>query len=247
MESTLKMDELRMEPKMRKRFLEIKDQDGMEKDMQGRDAPESKAKRLNALKQTIKTGLRREKSKLYIKNMVSIRCKMLVGAVMENLGLEYLSVDLGEVAIAEPLSENMHQQLKSTLLKYGLELMDDIKNIIVEKIKMIIIEMIHYEDELPKVKFSHYLSNKLNYDYTYLSNLFSEVKGTTIEHFIIVHKIERVKELIMYEELNLSEIAWRLHYSSVSHLSNQFRKITGLTPTHFKNMKSKRRSAIENL
>lgn len=232
---------------MRKRFLEIMDQHEMEMGLQGSDGPEPKENRINAIPETTRTSFRRERSKLYIKNMVSIRCKMLVSAVMESLGLDYLSVELGEVAIAQPLSDKMQEQLKSTLLKYGLELMDDTKNIIVEKIKMIIIEMIHYEDEVPKVKFSHYLSNKLNYDYTYLSNLFSEVKGTTIEHFIIVHKIERVKELIMYEELNLSEIAWRLHYSSVSHLSNQFRKITGLTPTHFKNMKNKRRGAIENL
>lgn len=247
MKSTPIPDELSTDREMRRRFLEIMDLHGMDKELQGKDGPEPKEMQPNPVKQTPKTGIRREKTKLYIKNMVSIRCKMLVGAVMESLGLDYLSVELGEVTMAQPLSDKMHEQLQSTLLKYGLELMDDVKNILVEKIKMIIIEMIHYEDEVPRVKFSHYLSNKLNYDYTYLSNLFSEVKGTTIEHFIIVHKIERVKELIMYEELNLSEIAWRLHYSSVSHLSNQFRKITGLTPTHFKNMKTKRRGAIENL
>ena len=125
--------------------------------------------------------------------------------------------------------------------------MDDKKAVLIEKIKNAIIEMVHYKDELPKTNFSDYLSEKLNYDYTYLANLFSEVQGTTIEKFIISHKIERVKELIIYDELNLTEIAWNMHYSSVAHLSNQFRKITGLTPSHFKKLKDKRRKAIEDV
>ena len=133
------------------------------------------------------------------------------------------------------------------LLKSGLELMDDKKAVLIEKIKNVIIEMVHYTDELLKVNFSDFLSEKLNYDYTYLANLFSEVQGTTIEKFIISHKIERVKELIIYDELNLTEIAWKMHYSSVAHLSNQFKKITGLTPSHFKNLKDKRRSPIEEI
>jgi AraC-like DNA-binding protein len=133
------------------------------------------------------------------------------------------------------------------LLRSGLELMDDKKAVLIEKIKNAIIEMVHYKDELLKVNFSDFLSEKLNYDYTYLANLFSETQGTTIEKFIIAHKIERVKELIIYDEFNLTEIAWMMHYSSVAHLSNQFKKITGLTPSHFKQLKDKRRQAIENV
>ena len=125
--------------------------------------------------------------------------------------------------------------------------MDDKKSVLIEKIKDIVIEMVHYEDELPKVNFSDYLTEKLGYNYTYLANLFSETEGTTIEHFIIIHKIERVKELIIYDELNLTEIAWKLHYSSVAHLSNQFKKVTGLTPSFFRSLKDKKRNNLENL
>jgi AraC-like DNA-binding protein len=125
--------------------------------------------------------------------------------------------------------------------------MDDKKAMLIEKIKTIIIEMVHYTDELPKTNFSDYLSEKLKHDYTYLANLFSEYQGTTIEKFMITHKIERVKELIIYDEVNLTEIAWMMHYSSVAHLSNQFKKITGLTPSHFKQLKVKSRSPIEDI
>lgn len=163
--------------------------------------------------------------------MVSIRCKMVVRAEIEHLGLHPLEVELGEIEIKENISEKKHDLLKAALLRSGLELMDDKKAMLIEKIKNVIIEMVHYSDEMPKVTFSIYLSKKLNYDYNYLSNLFSEVKGTTIEHYIILHKIERVKELLVYNELNLTEIAWKLQYSNVSHLSNQFKKITGLTPS----------------
>ena len=145
------------------------------------------------------------------------------------------------------LTAEQREQIRIALLKSGLELMDDKKAVLIEKIKNVIIEMVHYADELPKTNFSDYLSEKLNYDYTYLANLFSEVQGTTIEKFIISHKIERVKELIIYDELNLTEIAWKMHYSSVAHLSNQFKKITGLTPSHFKKLKNKRRKAIEDI
>lgn len=185
--------------------------------------------------------------KLYIKYMVSIRCKMMVKSELEKLGLHYGAVDLGDVEVLEDISPEQREQLKIGLLKSGLELMDDKKAMLIEKIKNVIIEMIHYEDELPKIKNSIYISEKLNYDYTYLANLFSEATGTTIEHFILIHKIERVKELIIYDELNLSEIAWKLHYSSVAHLSNQFKKITGLTPSFFKSLKQKRRSHLENI
>jgi AraC-like DNA-binding protein len=166
---------------------------------------------------------------------------------LSKLGLHYARVDLGEAEIMENITPKQHNQMKVALLKWGLELMDDRKSMLIEKIKSVIIELIHYSDEQLKNNFSTYLSEKLNYDYTYLSNLFSEVEGTTIEHFMIVHKIERVKELLVYDEINLTEIAWKLHYSSVAHLSNQFKKITGLTPTHFKQLKQKRRTNLENL
>jgi len=179
--------------------------------------------------------------------MVSIRCKMVVKSELDKLGLHYGVVDLGEVHIDEQISDEQRDQLKQSLLTSGLELMDDKKAILVERIKNVIIEMIHYEDELPKTNFSDYLSEKLNYNYTYLANLFSETKGITIEHFMILHKIERVKELILYDELNLSEIAWKLHYSSVAHLSHQFKKITGLTPSYFKTLREKRHETLENV
>ena len=179
--------------------------------------------------------------------MVSTRCKMVVKEELKKLGLHFILVELGVVDIMENISIEQHDQIKAALFKSGLELMDDKRAVLIERIRNIIIEMVHYSDELPKTNFSDYLSEKLNYDYTYLANLFSEVQGTTIEKFIIAHKIERVKELIIYDELNLTEIAWLMHYSSVAHLSNQFKKITGLTPTHFKNMKHKRLIPLENL
>ena len=143
-------------------------------------------------------------------------------------------------------SQNI-QQLKESLLKSGLELPDDKKSILTEKIKRLIIEMIHYADDLPKVNYSTYISEKLNYDYTYLSNIFLEVKGITIQHFIIIHKVEKIKELLLYDELNLTEISYKLHYSSVAHLSTQFKKITGLSPSYFKKLKQKRQENLENM
>jgi AraC-like DNA-binding protein len=172
---------------------------------------------------------------------------MLVKEEFKKLNLHYLSVNLGEVEIMEDISTAQRELLRAALLSSGLELMDDKKSMLIEKIKNVIIEMVHYADELPKVNFSEYLSSKLNYDYTYLSNLFSETEGTTLEHFIITHKIERVKELIIYDELNITEIAWKMQYSSVAHLSNQFKKITGLTPSFFKSLKDKKRNSLENL
>jgi AraC-like DNA-binding protein len=172
---------------------------------------------------------------------------MIVKSTLENLHLHSKTLELGEVEIDEQLSAPEIENLKSALLKFGLELMEDKKSILIEKIKNIIVEMIHYSDEPPVFNFSSFLSEKLNYVYNYLSNLFSEVKGTTIEHFIIAHKIERAKELLMYNELTLTEIAEKLHYSNVSHLSNQFKKVTGLTPTFFKKMKDKRMIALEML
>lgn len=179
--------------------------------------------------------------------MVSIRCKMMVKDELKKLGLHFILVDLGEVEIMETLTTEQHRQLKAGLLESGLELMDDKKGILIDKIKNVIIEMVHYADELPKVTFSEYLSEKLHYDYTYMANLFSEVQGITIEHFIIAHKIERIKELIIYDELNITEIAWKMNYSSVAHLSNQFKKVTGLSPSHFKQLKNKRRTPIDEI
>lgn len=179
--------------------------------------------------------------------MVSIRCKMIVKEELKKLGLHFVKVELGTVEIMENLSNRQREQLKLGLLNSGLELMEDKRAILIERIINVIIEQIHYTDELPKINFSDYLSEKLGYDYTYLANLFSSTKGITIEHFIISHKIERVKELIIYDELNLSEIAWKLHYSSVAHLSHQFKKITGLTPSFFKSLKHKKRIALDKV
>jgi AraC-like DNA-binding protein len=185
--------------------------------------------------------------KLYIKYMVSIRCKMLVKAELKNMGLHFMVVELGEVDIMEDLTPEQRVQLKTALATSGLELMDDPKASLIEKIKKVIIEMVHYADEQPRIKNSDYISEKLNYDYTYLANLFSEVAGLTIEHYIIEHKIERVKELLMYDELNLTQISYKMNYSSVAHLSNQFKKVTGLTPSHFKQLKDKRRKSLEDI
>ncbi|AYB29980.1 helix-turn-helix domain-containing protein [Chryseolinea soli] len=185
--------------------------------------------------------------KLYIKYMVSLRCKMIVKEALEKLGLHETALDLGLVEILEEITSEQRQLLKETLGRSGLELLDDKKSILIDKIKTVIIEMIHYSDELPTVNYSDYISEKLDYDYTYLSNIFSEVKGITIQHFIIMHKIEKVKELLLYDEMNLSEISYKLHYSSVSHLSNQFKKITGLSPSFFKKLRQKRTANLEDL
>jgi AraC-like DNA-binding protein len=179
--------------------------------------------------------------------MVSLRCKMLVKAEMDKLGILYTAVDLGEVTVDLQTPLSSIAQLKVALHQSGLELMDDKKAMLIEKIKNVIVEMVHYADELPEKNFSDYISEKLGIDYHHLSDVFSKTKGITIEHFIILHKIEKVKELIIYDELNLTEIAWKMHYSSVAHLSNQFKKITGLTPTFFKQLKSNRRTNLENL
>ena len=187
------------------------------------------------------------KMRLYIKYMVSLRCKMLVKSELEKLGLTCVSIDLGMIEIKEDISDEQLETFNINLKKAGLELLDDKKNILVERIKAVIVEMIHYSDEVPKVNDSSYISDKLNYDYNYLSNTFTEVKGMTIQHYIILHKIEKVKELLIYDELTLTEIAYKLHYTSVAHLSNQFKKVTGLTPTYFKELKDMRQSNLEDL
>lgn len=185
--------------------------------------------------------------KLYIKYMVSLRCKMLVKEELLKLGLNSISIDLGVVEIFEDITSEQREELKKNLLIAELELLDDKRAILIDKIKNVIIEMIHYSDEIPTMNYSDYISEKLDYDYTYLSNIFMEVKGITIQQFIISHKIEKVKELILYDELNLTEIADKLHYSSVAHLSNQFKKITGLTPSFYKQLKLKRKGNLENM
>lgn len=184
--------------------------------------------------------------RLFIKHMVSLRCKLIVKQELVNLGLRVTSVDLGVAEIRGDISPETREKLRTNLSKVGLELLDDKTSILTELVKGVVIEMIHYSDETPKVNYSDYISEKLNYDYTYLSNLFTKVKGTTIQQFIIMNKIERVKELLLYDEMNLTEISYKLNYSSVAHLSNQFKKITGLSPSFYKQSKYKRIS-LENI
>jgi AraC-like DNA-binding protein len=180
--------------------------------------------------------------------MVSIRCKMAVRAALDNQKILYRTIELGEADTIDDVTEAQRGELRRDLLKSGLELMDDKKAMLIEKVKNVVVEMIHYSDEPIKVNFSNYLSEKLQQDYAYLSTLFSDVTGTTIEHYIIAHKIEKVKELLLYDELNLTEISYQLNYSSVAHLSNQFKKVTGLSPSYFKNLKQHRqRIALEDL
>lgn len=185
--------------------------------------------------------------KLFIKYMVSNRCKLAVKEELTKLGLHFIVVEVGEVEIMEELTQEQYKALQLGLAPSGLELMDDKKAMLIEKIKNVITEMIHHSDEVPRVNYSDFISAKLDYDYTYLSNLFSEVKGITIQQFIIIHKIERAKEFLLYDELNLTEISYKLHYSSVAHLSNQFKKITGLTPSAYRQLKDKRRTPIEEI
>lgn len=179
--------------------------------------------------------------------MVSLRCKMMVQEELKKLGLEPLTVELGVVEMKKDIPVAQLDLLRTSLSLSGLELLDDKKSILIEKIKNLITEMIHHSDELPDDNYSDFISRKLGYDYTYLSNTFSEVKGITLQQFIIVNKIERVKELLLYDELNIVEISRKLHYSSASHLSNQFKKVTGLTPSYFKKIKKLRSGNLENL
>jgi AraC-like DNA-binding protein len=172
---------------------------------------------------------------------------MAVKEVLNKLGLHFIVVDLGEVEIMEELSVGEENHLNTELLKSGLELMDDKKATIIKKIKVAISEMVKHSNEYVKINFSDYLSQKLDQDYSLLANLFSEVQGTTIEQYIIAYKIEQIKEMIIYGELNLTEIAWKMNYSSLAHLSNQFKKVTGLSPTHFKQLKAERNNFARDL
>lgn len=185
--------------------------------------------------------------KIYIKYMVSLRCKMFVKDTLDNLNIKYSSLELGLVETCNTISEEKLSDLTELLKKAGLLVLDNRRSILISKIKNVIVEMIHYSDDIPLANYSSFISEKLGYDYTYLANVFSEVKGITIQHFIILNKIEKVKELLLYDELNLSEISYKLNYSSVAHLSSQFKKITGLTPTFFKQLGEKKRGNLEDL
>jgi YesN/AraC family two-component response regulator len=179
--------------------------------------------------------------------MVSARCKMVVKDALKAMGLHFVIVDLGEVDVMENITTAQREQLRTTLQEAGLELMEDKRAILLEKIKLAIIDIVHHREEDMKINFSHYLSEKLDYDYTHLANIFSEASGTTIEQYMIAQKIERIKELITYDELNITEIAWKMNYSSVAHLSNQFKKVTGLTPSHFRKIKENKRQTLEEV
>ena len=179
--------------------------------------------------------------------MVSNRCKMAVSFELEKLGVNCKSIELGRVETKQFISAEQIQNIKIALLNSGLELLVNRKTILIEKIKNVIEEMVHYSDSRLKSNFSNYLSSKLNLDYNYLASIFSEVQGITIEHFVIYHKIQRVKELIANNELNLTEISWKMHYSSVAHLSAQFKKVAGFTPSHFKQLNHQRHIALENV
>lgn len=185
--------------------------------------------------------------KLYIKNMVCRRCKTAVLSELEKLDIKPLSVELGEIELAAPISEHKKNLLSSGLQLLGFELIDNKKSQTIERIKTLIIDLVHHRDNDLKTNLSAFIAADLGQDYSALSHLFSEVEGTTIEQYFIAQKIEKVKELLMYNELSLSEIAWQLNYSSVAHLSKQFKKITGLTPTFYKQLKHGKRRQIEDL
>ncbi|AMR30148.1 AraC family transcriptional regulator [Mucilaginibacter sp. PAMC 26640] len=175
--------------------------------------------------------------KIYLKNMVCIRCKMLVEQQLKKLSIPYKTVDLGEVQMTDAITVEQLAAFKSVLQKFGLEVLDNRKSLLIENIKKVIVEMIEYEELPVKLNFSNLLSKKLNYDYTYMANLFSELEGVNVGHYLITHKIERVKELLVCDKLSLKDISYKMHYSSVAHLCHQFKKITGLTPSHFKRVK----------
>ena len=185
--------------------------------------------------------------KIYIKNMVCDRCKMVVKSELEKLGIKPVNIELGEVTLDKPLDEGQKLLVQNALTPLGFELIDDKKSRLIEHIKTLIIELVHHNNNKLKINLSDYLSDKLHLDYNYISNLFSEIEGTTIEKYIIAQKIEKVKELLVYDELTLSEIAFRLNYSSTAHLSSQFKKVTGLTPSHFKTIKTNKRKPLDKV
>lgn len=179
--------------------------------------------------------------------MVCNRCIMVVQNEMDKLNLAVKNIKLGEVVFENELSEEQKTTIDKALSPLGFELIDDKKSRIIEKIKNTIIQLVHHQDSGLKNNLSEVLSSELHHDYNYLSNLFSEIEGTTIEKYFIAQKIERVKELLVYDQLSLSEIAFQLNYSSVAYLSNQFKKVTGLTPSHFKQIKENKRKPLDQL
>lgn len=185
--------------------------------------------------------------KLYIKNMVCKRCIMYVQEVLTKNKIRYKSIELGEVETLEEISKERYTKIEKELNKSGFELLSDNKTILIEKIKKVIIEMIHYSEEKPIVNYSEYIATKLNHDYHSLSSLFSKIKGMTIEQYIIAQKIEKVKEFLSYDDLTLTEISYKLNYSSVAHLSKQFKKVTGLSPTFFKSSNSSKRMNLDDI
>ena len=185
--------------------------------------------------------------KIYVKNMACESCKVVVKEALEELDISPLKVELGEIETKEALSNDEKKELNTIINKAGLELLEKKQGVLIEKIRKVMVDYVYKSDEKPNVKFSVLLSKELNLSYTYLANFFSEVEATTIEQFIIALKIERIKELIIFGEDTLSQIADKLHYSSVAHLSTQFKKVTGLTPSHFKALKEKRRITIQNI
>lgn len=186
-------------------------------------------------------------SSIFIKNMVCNRCIMVVQNELKKLNLDVQSVGLGRVDLNTPINKEEMQKLEKALVSLGFELIDDRKSKIIESIKNTIIDLVHQQEDQIKVNLSDLLSSKLKLDYGYLSSLFSQVEGITIEKYFILQKIEKVKELLVYDELSLSEIAYRLNYSSVAYLSNQFKKITGLTPSHFKQIKEQKRKPLDEI
>lgn len=186
-------------------------------------------------------------TKFFIKNMVTIRCKMVLQSELEKLGLKYINIELGEVELDTAPTADQIECLKQALLETGLEIMGDKKAVLIERIKAVVIEMVHYAKDAPSMSFSEFLREKLGLGYTYLANTFMQVKGVTIEQFIILHKVERIKELLIYDELNINEIANEMHYSSSAHLSNQFKRMTGLTPSEFKMLKHHQRKNLDEL
>lgn len=183
----------------------------------------------------------------FIRNMVCNRCIMAVQRVFEDLGNPPVRISLGEVETANLIVGENLEKLREALVSYGFELIDDTKSQLIEKIKNTVVQSIHHSNEDLKISYSEYIESHLNRDYAYLSSLFSEVEGTTIEKYIILQKIERVKELLVYDELTLSEIAWQMGYSNVAYLSNQFKKVTGLTPSHFKQVKENKRKPLDEI
>jgi len=184
---------------------------------------------------------------LFIKNMVCNRCIMVVKNELDKLGLDVKNIRLGEVTLAKETTPEEKKKLEEALIQLGFEVIDDKKSRIIEKIKNVIIDLVHHQDNDTKTNLSDLLRDKLHHDYNYLSNLFSEVEGITIEKYFIAHKIEKVKELLVYDELSLSEIAFRLNYSSVAYLSNQFKKVTGLSPSHFKQIREDKRKPLDEV